>query len=146
MNEVPWQRLDRRTVRVTALIMLGVALGVGIPISIGLLRSGTSVLVVAAFVVPAAALLIGGGASLDFLRWRHTHYRLTDKRVEVQHSFVVRKLKSVPRERVRSADIDANPLHRSFGLAKVKIGTGSRRSPARYSASRCRSGSARRAR
>jgi putative membrane protein len=37
---------------------------------------------------------------------------------------VLHKLRSIPRERVRTVDLTANPLLRAFGLAKVKIGTG----------------------
>ena len=120
-----WQRLHRHTVAVTALTLAGLSVSIGTPIVLGMLRDGDKragpVLLVA---LGAALVLTGGGALVDRLRWRHTSYRVTDERVELRFALVAHRLRSIPRERVRTVDLTANPLLRAFGLAKVKIGTG----------------------
>jgi putative membrane protein len=120
-----WQRLHRRTVAVTALTLAGLSVSIGTPIVLGMLRDGDKragpVLLIA---LAAALVLTGGGALVDRLRWRHTSYRVTDERVELRFALVAHRLRSIPRERVRTVDLTANPLLRAFGLAKVKIGTG----------------------
>jgi putative membrane protein len=120
-----WQRLHRHTVTVTALTLAGLSVSIGTPIVVGMLRdddkrAGPVLL----FALGAAVLLTVGGALVDRLRWRYTSYRVTDERVELRFAWVAHKLRSIPRERVRTVDLTANPLLRAFGLAKVKIGTG----------------------
>jgi len=120
-----WQRLHRQTVTVTALTLAGLSVSIGTPIVVGMLRDGDShVGLVLLIALGAAVLLTGGGALVDRLRWRYTSYRVTDERVELRFALVAHKLRSIPRERVRTVDLTANPLLRAFGLAKVKIGTG----------------------
>ncbi|MGW5052390.1 PH domain-containing protein [Actinokineospora sp. NPDC004072] len=116
-----WQRLDRRTLRVTAVNLLGVALVAAFPASVWLHDTDLPVAVV---VAAGGVLLVIGGIALDWLRLRHTRYRVSDALVELRHDFVVHTAKSIPRERVRSVDIDAGPAHRLFGVVKVRIGTG----------------------
>ncbi|HEY7594707.1 MAG TPA: PH domain-containing protein [Actinophytocola sp.] len=122
-----WRRLHRRTVAVTALTLAGLSVSIGAPIVLGMLRdddrAAGPVLLVA---VGAAILLTGGGMLVDRLRWRHTSYRVTAERVELRFAWVLHTQRSIPRERVRTVDLTANPLLRAFGLAKVKIGTGQR--------------------
>jgi putative membrane protein len=127
-----WRRLHRHTVAVTALTLAGVGVSVGTPIVVGMLRDGDSPLPVLAVAVGGLLALTGLGALGDRLRWRNTSYRVTDERVELRFSLVLHTSRSIPRERVRTVDLTANPLLRAFGLAKVKIGTGQRTS-ARHS-------------
>jgi putative membrane protein len=110
-----WRRLDRRTLGVTAILMAGVAVSAGTPIAIGT-RS--------LWLLPAAALLVGAGVAVEYVRWRHTRFRCTAERLEIEFRFAVHTRKSLPRERIRSADLTANPLHRAFGVAALSIGTG----------------------
>jgi putative membrane protein len=120
-----WQQLHPRTVPVTALTVAGILAGVSVPILIGLVGDdGVSTGLVFAIAVGGIVLLTGIAAFADLMRWRHTTYRVTDERVELRYAWVLHKLRSVPRERVRTVDLTANPLQRLFGLAKVKIGTG----------------------
>lgn len=119
-----WQRLDRRTVWVTAGVMAGIAVAAGVPTAAGFLRGNAPTGVVLAFVLPGAALLIAGGMVADYVRWRHTGYRITATQVELRSDFVQRKHRAVHRDRIRTVDLTANPLHRIFGVAKVSIGTG----------------------
>jgi putative membrane protein len=118
-----WTALDRRTVAVTALVMVGVSITAGVPIGIGIAR-GTSVGTALLWVLPAAALLVAGGSAVDHIRWRRTRYRLTPGRVELRTGIVVSKHRSLQRDRIRAVDITADPLLRAFGLVAVRIGTG----------------------
>ncbi|MDS0136566.1 MULTISPECIES: PH domain-containing protein [unclassified Amycolatopsis] len=114
-HEAGWRRLDRRTLGVTAVLMAGVAISAGTPVAIGT-RS--------LWLLPAAALLVGAGVLVEYVRWRYTRFRCTAERLEIEFRFAVHTRKSLPRERIRTADLTANPLHRAFGVATLSIGTG----------------------
>lgn len=117
-----WQQLHPRTVPVTLLTVAGILAGIAVPIIIGIDDVPLWLSVAVAF---AGIVVVSGLAALvDLMRWRYTTYRVTDERVELRYAWVLHKLRSVPRERVRTVDLTANPLQRVFGLAKVKIGTG----------------------
>lgn len=118
-----WRQLHRRTVAVTVLTVAGILAGVAVPIVINVsddVPIGWVLLVAFGAIVVLSAC----AALADLMRWRHTTYRVTDERVELRYAWVLHKLRSVPRERVRTVDLTSNPLQRVFGLAKVKIGTG----------------------
>ncbi|WP_335991796.1 PH domain-containing protein [Glycomyces sp. MUSA5-2] len=119
----PWRRLHRDGLKVTALYMLGVAVGAGVPVAIGI-GSGPGLLIALAFVVPGAAVVIGLVVGYEMIRLRVTRYRVTDARVEMHTGVLFKTRRSLMRERIRSVDLTANPLERVFGLAKVKVGTG----------------------
>lgn len=121
--EKGWQQLHPHTVWVTALTVAGILAGIAIPILIG-----TADDVPLWLSVPIASggivVLSTAAALVDLMRWRHTTYRVTEERVELRYAWVLHKLRAVPRDRVRTVDVTANPLQRLFGLAKVTIGTG----------------------
>lgn len=121
-GEVPWLRLHRLTVAVFVIYGVGVALAALIPTAIGLIRDGAGrwVWLAALGSLVIAAAVYGIGEVL----WRLTHYRVTEERVEQRKGIVFRSFKSVPRDRVRTADITANPIYQILGLAKVTVGTG----------------------
>lgn len=124
MSGEPWERLDRRTVLVTAGVMTGVAVSSGIPTGLGIARGGMSAVAVVGIVVFGALLLIAAGAAVDYLRWRKTFYRVTGSQVELRSGILQRKHRAVHRDRIRSVDLTANLLYRLFGVVKVSIGTG----------------------
>ncbi|MEP6479962.1 MAG: PH domain-containing protein [Rhodoglobus sp.] len=68
--------------------------------------------------------LSGFGIVIGILRWVTTTYRLTPTHVQVHSGILSRKLLSVPRDRIRSVDVDSTLLHRIFGLSVVRAGTG----------------------
>ncbi|WP_280423411.1 PH domain-containing protein [Nocardia carnea] len=114
-GEGPWLRLDRRMllvhpvqaiVKFLPAVVGGAVLGVssGNPLW-GLLGP--------IIVVPYGLAL-----------WFTTTYRMSPTHVELRTGVVQRKRLSVPRARIRSVDIEADPLHRILGLAAVVIGTG----------------------
>jgi putative membrane protein len=108
---------------VTALTVAGILAGVAVPIILGV-ADDVPVMVAVVVAVGGIAVVSLLAALADLVRWRHTTYRVTDERVELRYAWVLHKLRSVPRDRVRSVDVTANPLQRFFGLVKVKIGTG----------------------
>jgi putative membrane protein len=63
------------------------------------------------------------GVVIGLVRWFTTSYRITPTHVQVRRGFLNRRTLSVPRERIRSVDVDATLLHRLVGLAVVKVGT-----------------------
>ncbi|MFF3019441.1 PH domain-containing protein [Streptomyces sp. NPDC057939] len=73
--------------------------------------------------VPAPVL---GVLGYEVLRWIKTSYRLTPERIELRTGVMVRSHRSIPRQRVRSVDVTAEPMHRILGIAAVKVGTGHR--------------------
>lgn len=111
----PWLRLDRRMLLVHPIqeivkflpavigaVILGVSSGNPLYSLLGLV-----------FVVPYALTL-----------WFTTTYRVGPTHVELRTGLVRRRRLAVPRARIRSVDIEADPLHRILGLAVVVIGTG----------------------
>ncbi|MHA7985908.1 PH domain-containing protein [Rathayibacter sp. CAU 1779] len=68
-------------------------------------------------------VLSGIGVLAGLARWFTTSYRITPTHVEVRRGLLNRRMLSVPRERIRSVDVDATLLHRLVRLAVVKVGT-----------------------
>ena len=63
-------------------------------------------------------------AGTGILRWFTTTYRVGADQVQVRRGLLRRETLTVPRDRVRTVDITASPLHRVLGLAMVIVGTG----------------------
>ncbi|HEY2556175.1 MAG TPA: PH domain-containing protein, partial [Diaminobutyricibacter sp.] len=64
------------------------------------------------------------GIVFGILRFFTTTYRFTPTHVQVRSGVLNRRTLSVPRDRIRSVDVDSTLLHRIFGVAIVKVGTG----------------------
>lgn len=119
-SDVPWLRLSGRMIWVdlaqTALSLTPVALAVWVfRVSPG-----------AGALWPVIAVAVFGvlGAVADVLRWIFTRYRVTDTYLERRTGIVVRRYRSVRRDRIRSVDTDARLRHRLSGLRVVKVGAG----------------------
>ncbi|MCA2226826.1 PH domain-containing protein [Nonomuraea aurantiaca] len=72
----------------------------------------------------AAVLIVAGVLAYAWARLRSTRWRLTTERLELRSGIAVRQHRSIPRDRVRSVDLTADPVRRVFGLTVVKVGTG----------------------
>ncbi|MFJ4875976.1 PH domain-containing protein [Streptomyces sp. NPDC088745] len=121
--DAAWQRLDRRTVLVASLLMGGIAVSGGVPAFVALVVPFGAVTALA-WVLGGAALFVLGSAALEYLRWRHTRYRIGPERAELHTGLLLVKRRSLRRERIRTVDLTAHPLLRLLGLVKVRIGTG----------------------
>lgn len=118
MTETPWQRLDPRMLVVGPVKNLLQLL----PFALIVLVTGRSGDLTQAWIA------IGGVATVvlaGVLRWRTTRYRITAERVELRTGWLRRERRSVPRDRIRTVDLTASPLHRIFGLSVVQVGSAS---------------------
>ncbi|MFE6049446.1 PH domain-containing protein [Kitasatospora sp. NPDC056446] len=111
-----WQRLDRRMLVIHPVQELVRALP-GLLMVLLLNRDGEH-RPLWAFGATALVLLLG------IARWATTGYRVTPRRIMVRRGVLRRSVVSVPRDRVRSVDLSAPPVHRLLGLTRITIGTG----------------------
>ncbi|MGW7059677.1 PH domain-containing protein [Streptomyces sp. NPDC054904] len=116
-GNVAWRRLDPRVIAAVGIWCLLVILAAAV---VMWWRDAPWWLHVS---VPAPVL---GVLGYEVLRWIKTFYRLTPERIELRTGVVVRSHRSIPRQRVRSVDVTAEPMHRILGIAAVKVGTGHR--------------------
>lgn len=115
-----WLRLDRRVLAVHPVVDLAKLLPLLVIMVVsGGTRNDRWQLVIS--LVAAGAVLVFGMS-----RWFTTTYRLADDRLELRTGLLRRRHRSVHRDRIRTADLTASPAHRVFGLAVVRVGTGSR--------------------
>ena len=119
-----WRFLDRRIVH-SAAIWSAIIAGTAIAVLLWRNAPWWSLM----FPLPIFALL-----GIEAVRWKKSSYRITDEQVEIKTGVLELKHRSVPRDRIRSVDISANPIHRFLGIATVKFGTGHRASSSESSA------------
>jgi putative membrane protein len=119
-GELDWQRLNPWMLAVTPLRQLvGFLPVIAVVVVIGINQDvGGRIYSV---LVGVLVVLVAG-----MLRWFTTRYRITSERVELRTGLLFRSTRSVPRDRIRSVDVTAGPIHRLFRLSVVKIGTGER--------------------
>lgn len=118
--EQPWQRLHPRMIVVSVSWLVGPA----VPL-LGAILVARDLLNTHGLIVLGSYIVVAGvQAGHEWVRYRTTRFRITDSKVELHSGLFFRTDKSIPRDRVRSADLTANPVHRLFGLAAVKVGTG----------------------
>ncbi|MFD9950009.1 PH domain-containing protein [Nonomuraea sp. NPDC059023] len=114
----PWRRLDARIIWVAAAYCTGVMVAA---LAVLWWRD-------APWWLSAPAPLVLTGIGYEALLWAKTRYRLTDEHIEMRTGVLLRRHRAIPRARVRSVELSANPLHRVFSLAVVKVETGHRTS------------------
>ncbi|QDQ14889.1 PH domain-containing protein [Streptomyces spectabilis] len=120
VTEEPWQRLHPRMVVVSVSWLAGPAAAL-----LGTMFLARDLLNTHGWIVLGSYIVVAAvQAGHEWVRYRTTRFRITDGEVELHSGLLFRTDKSIPRDRVRSADLTANPVHRLFGLAAVKIGTG----------------------
>ncbi|WP_051341344.1 PH domain-containing protein [Pseudonocardia spinosispora] len=117
-DDTPWRRLDPRMLAVFPLKQ-AVAL---VPLAVVIISGSTDEggwRLFGALAPPAIVVLIGAA------RWFTVRYRVGADRVELRSGLLQRQQRSVRRDRIRTVDLHASPLHRLFGLTVAEIGTGS---------------------
>ncbi|GAA3195031.1 PH domain-containing protein [Nonomuraea roseoviolacea] len=119
-----WRRLPRRSLAVSAVLSLGAVVPVDVVVVRVLHERDWTWGTIAAVAAVVAVLIVAGIVAYEVARLRATRWRLTRERLELRSGVVSRQHRSVPRDRVRSVDLRADPVRRAFGLTVVKIGTG----------------------
>jgi len=59
-----------------------------------------------------------------FVRWLKFEYRVGAHELRIDSGFLSRTSRAIPFDRVTDVDLEQGPLHRLFGLARVKLETG----------------------
>lgn len=119
-STAPWLRLSSRMIWVDALqMLLSLAPGVIAAAVVGAAAELSTMW-------PFLAVAVFGvfGAASDAWRWVFTRYRVTAGYVELRTGVLVRRYRSVRRDRIRSVDVTARLRHRLSGLRVVAIGAG----------------------
>ncbi|WP_088316343.1 PH domain-containing protein [Kineosporia sp. R_H_3] len=111
-----WRRLSVRIVYLDVL-RLAASTAVG---GLGLALDGSAA--VRPLLIGAAIGVLG--ALADLARWLTTSYRVTEDRVELRSGRLVRRHRTVPRDRIRTLDSSATVRHRLFGLRVLHVGSG----------------------
>ncbi|MEV0615947.1 PH domain-containing protein [Nonomuraea sp. NPDC050404] len=119
-----WERLARRSVYASAVKSLALVAGATAGLVRFLVGRDWPVGGIVAVCAGAAVLIVAGVVAYDLLRLRATRWRLTPDRLELRSGIATRQHRSIPRDRVRSVDLRADPVLRMFGLTVVKVGTG----------------------
>lgn len=116
----PWRRLSARVIWVDlARSLLAVLPGAIAIVFFGLDPSWGTM-----WPLLLVAVLGVGGAVADVVRWVFTRYRVTDTEIERSTGLLVRRRRTIQRDRIRSVDSHARLLHRLAGLRVVAIGAG----------------------
>nr|BFE79028.1 PH domain-containing protein [Planobispora longispora] len=118
-----WRPLHRRSLAASAAMSTAIVVPV-VAVLIRTLPHDWTVPARAGMIAGAAALIVAGVLVFDLLRLRTTAWRLTGERLELRSGIAFREHRSVPRDRIRSVDLTADPVRRVLGLTVVKIGTG----------------------
>ncbi|PTR30258.1 putative membrane protein [Rhodococcus sp. OK519] len=114
-EEQPWLRLDRRMLLVHPVNEVVKLLPV---IAVSWIVGSSSGNHYWGLIAVAALVAYG------VLRWFTTTYRIGPVHVQLRRGVFQKKVLSVPRNRIRSVDVEARVLHRLLGLAVLRIGTG----------------------
>ena len=79
-------------------------------------QMGLALLLLAGFTLLSAVSLL--------VRWLTFEFRVGEHEIRVDQGLVSRSSRAIPFDRVTDVDIEQGPLHRLFGLARVRIETG----------------------
>jgi putative membrane protein len=75
-----------------------------------------------------AVVLVAGSAIFSmvalFMRWLKLEYRVGAHEIRIDSGFLNRTSRAIPFDRVTDVDLEQGPIHRLFGLARVKLETG----------------------
>ncbi|QIK95246.1 PH domain-containing protein [Sphingomonas sp. HDW15A] len=75
-----------------------------------------------------ALILFGGFVLLStaslFIRWLTFEFRVEDDQLRIEQGLLNRSSRTIPFDRVTDVDIEQGPIHRVFGLARVRMETG----------------------
>ena len=113
--EVAWQRLDRRMLLVQPVReIVRFAPFVVVALLAGSRQDGA----------PWQALGLVVPVTIGLLRYLTTSFRIADGRIELRTGLVARSSRTTALARVRTVDLTASPIQRALGLSTLRIGTG----------------------
>lgn len=115
-----WMRLDPRMPWLSLSWVIGPLAPIAVTALVARDRLNPQTVITLGSILATGAVI----TVIGLLRYITTRYRVTGDRVELRSGLLFRRHRSVPRDRVRSVDLTAGPMHRVFGLATVKVGTG----------------------
>ncbi|HEY0630248.1 MAG TPA: PH domain-containing protein [Sphingomicrobium sp.] len=75
----------------------------------------------------AAAMVIGSmvlSIGSLYIHWRKLEFRVGADEIRIDSGWLSRTSRAIPFDRVTDVDLEQGPLHRLFGLARVKLETG----------------------
>lgn len=115
-----WQRLSARIIWVDLVISILSILPAAVAIAV------FDVDATGGQIWPLVGLAAFGvlGAILDVLRWIFTRFRVTPRHVELKTGVILRRHRSIQRDRIRSVDVEAKLRHRLARMRVVTIGAG----------------------
>jgi putative membrane protein len=114
-EDATWHRLHPRMLLVHPVVEIGRAL----PALVGVFLAGSANGQNYWGLIAAGVIAV-----FSLTRWFTTRLRITAHSVQLRHGLLRRKTITTSRDRIRTVDVTANPLHRLLGLARVVIGTG----------------------
>lgn len=114
-TDATWHRLDPRMLLIHPIVEIGRAL----PALVGIFLAGSTQGSNYPGLVAAGIV-----ALFSLSRWFTTRLRVTPDSVQLRHGLLRRRTIATRRDRIRTVDVTAHPLHRALGLARVVIGTG----------------------
>ena len=76
------------------------------------------------YVLPVALAAVLILVFVQWLSWSRFRYGVGAHEIAIESGVLSRNRRSIPFDRVQDVDIERGPLHRLFGLAKVRIETG----------------------
>ncbi len=76
------------------------------------------------FVGFMAALFVFFSIGSLYLRWMKLEYRVGPDELRIDSGWLNRTSRAIPFDRVTDVDLEQGPIHRLFGLARVKLETG----------------------
>lgn len=120
MDEAGWRRLNSRV----AWVDLAKMVITFIPSLVATMVFDRGVEAWPVFIVTAVGVI---SSVVDLKRWMHTRYRVGADRMEIRKGWLVRRYRSVPRDRIRTVDTSAKLRHRLAGLRVVHISSGEAR-------------------
>ncbi|WP_407562865.1 PH domain-containing protein [Streptomyces sp. 184] len=115
-----WQRLSPRVIWVD----LARSVLSFVPGAVAVFAVGVEPSLSALWPLALVAVVGVGGAVADIVRWTFTRYRITATDVERRTGVLVRRHRTLRRDRVRSVDTHAKLRHRLTGLRVVTVGAG----------------------
>nr|WP_062333293.1 PH domain-containing protein [Herbidospora sakaeratensis] len=120
LDDAGWQRLNSRV----AWVDLGKMVVTFIPSVVAAVVFDQGLQAWPVFIVTGLGVV---SSVLDLKRWMHTRYRVGADRMEIRKGWLIRRYRSVPRDRIRTVDTSAKLRHRLAGLRVVHISSGEAR-------------------